>query len=232
MSIFAPPISYNPTFWADNKKKYGGYASNYFLDEMKPQQIKESLPAFVRHGSTPREEFYHHADRLPYTYGTPPHARTYESQANGHRGPRTILAMFNSIYGLKADKHFNALFANYYVDGRDHLGWHADDSYALDPASAILVFSIGEAREIWIKPNEQKFKEILDANPDHQYQQGEEVTKLLLGSGSLLYMNPGMQADWLHRIPKSSKYDAGPRVSMTIRRTLPVVDPLDETDED
>lgn len=72
---------------------------------------------------------------------------------------------------------FELCFANGYASERQHLGWHADDSPEIDDARPIAVMSLGAEREIWVKP--------IGASAD-------EVEKVLLPSGSLFIMAPGM----------------------------------------
>lgn len=95
---------------------------------------------------------------------------------------------------------YEVCFLNGYRDGKDQLGWHADDSPEMDDARPIGIISLGAEREIWFRANESK-----------------DVTKLKLENGSLCLMNPGMQDTHQHRIPKSSLMTCGPRISLTFR---------------
>ena len=105
---------------------------------------------------------------------------------------------------LYAGYEFDVCFLNGYENGRDHLGWHADDSPEMDDARPIAIVSLGAEREIW-------FRDI------RSYETGINPEKLLLGNGSLCLMQPGMQDTHQHRIPKSPRHDCGPRISFTFR---------------
>jgi hypothetical protein len=45
---------------------------------------------------------------------------------------------------------------------------------------------------------------------------GEEIESIKLGNGSACIMDPGMQDNWQHRIPKAS-FQCGERISLTFR---------------
>ena len=90
---------------------------------------------------------------------------------------------------------------NRYLNQRDHLGWHADDSPEMDDERPIASISLGVEREIWFKPKDG------DAST---------VEKVKLGNGSLCLMGAGMQKEFLHRIPKAG-FLCGERISLTFR---------------
>lgn len=98
---------------------------------------------------------------------------------------------------------YEACFLNRYDDERESLGWHADDSPEMDPARPIAVISFGGIREIGFRPKGSQ----------------KEVKRLALTPGSLMFMHPGMQQSWEHRIPKAG-YKAKPRISLTFRGYL------------
>lgn len=92
------------------------------------------------------------------------------------------------------------VFLNGYVDAKDHLGWHADDGETMDDERPIVIVTFGSAREIWFCPEG-------DTN---------NVTKLVLESGSMCVMAPGMRDTHKYRIPKAG-FLCGPRISTTFR---------------
>lgn len=146
-------------------------------------------------GTVPRLEYFTSDDGSPYTYGKGV-TRTYEPQ------PKTQIldALQKYIEAILRTK-FDFCFLNYYRDGKDHLGWHADDSPEIDDGRPIAVLTIGASREIWIRENGA----------------GDMGWKILLEDDSLLIMPPGMQDTHQHRIPKSSLHECGPRISLTYR---------------
>ncbi len=153
--------------------------------------------AWVRHPGVPRREYYVHVDNKPYSYGLAAYARTYEAQPM-HDTILKLWMMAESQFQCA----FETCFLNGYEDGKDFLGWHADDSPEMDDARPILIVTFGAEREIWFRKN--------GAGP------GDRVP-LRLGHGSLCEMKPGMQDTHQHRIPKSSENVCGPRISLTFR---------------
>jgi alkylated DNA repair dioxygenase AlkB len=152
--------------------------------------------AWVRHPGVPRREYYVHVDNKPYSYGLAAYARTYEAQPM-HDTILKLWMMAESQFQCA----FETCFLNGYEDGKDFLGWHADDSPEMDDTRPILIVTFGAEREIWFRKN--------GAGP------GDRVP-LRLGHGSLCVMKPGMQDTHQHRIPKGDR-EYGPRISLTFR---------------
>lgn len=97
----------------------------------------------------------------------------------------------NSLLGVE----FNSVLANYYRDGKDSVGWHADNEPEISD-EAIASVSLGSPRRFILKNSEKK-------------------QELLLGEGDLLVMR-NMQTSWVHSVPKTSK-PVGPRLNLTFR---------------
>lgn len=143
----------------------------------------------------PRKEYYVNDYNVPYTYGSGRGVRTYEPQ------PLHIaISYIRTKIEAYCDCRFEVCFLNYYVDGKDHLGWHADNSPEMDDARPIVSVSLGAEREIWFRPNDNQ----------------KEIEKLLLENGSACIMAPGMQDTHQHRIPKAG-FVCGERISLTFR---------------
>lgn len=182
--------------------------------------------AWVRHPGVPRREYYVNVLDKQYSYGLAAYARTYEAQPMHE----TLLKIW-----MKAEAQFGhafeTCFLNGYDDGKDHLGWHADDSPEMDDARPILIVTFGAEREIWFRKNSSEVEQLVVADPAYRLRGGvmdadelqelrsryNEVAKLRLGHGSLCEMKPGMQDTHQHRIPKSSENVCGPRISLTFR---------------
>ncbi|MEN1729317.1 MAG: alpha-ketoglutarate-dependent dioxygenase AlkB [Pseudomonadota bacterium] len=97
------------------------------------------------------------------------------------------------------DCEFNSVLCNLYRDGRDSMGWHADDEKELGTNPVIASVSLGQSRRFRLKPR------------------GEgEALSLDLVHGSLLVMAGDVQHHWLHELPKSSR-PMGPRINLTFR---------------
>ncbi|WOB06498.1 alpha-ketoglutarate-dependent dioxygenase AlkB [Piscinibacter gummiphilus] len=157
--------------------------------------LREDLD-WVQAPLVPRREYY--VGKLPYAYGRGSGRRTYLPQPM-HPSIETLWHLAEERAGCK----FDVCFLNSYEHSRDHLGWHADDSPEMDDARPIAIVSLGAEREIWFRENGI-----------------EHVDRLLLQSGSLCLMPPGMQDTHQHRIPKASNV-VGPRISLTLRGYAP-----------
>lgn len=95
---------------------------------------------------------------------------------------------------------FNSVLLNYYRDGNDSIGMHADDERELGPQPVIASVSLGATRT---------FKLV----------HGATRTKCAyaLQGGALLVMKGDTQDAWKHGIPKEP--GAGPRINLTFRLT-------------
>ena len=96
---------------------------------------------------------------------------------------------------------FNSVLLNYYRDGRDSMGWHADDEPELGPAPAIASLSLGTPRRFRLRP---------------QGSLAHPPLCLDLPSGSLLLMRGPTQQHWQHALPKTAR-PVGPRLNLTFR---------------
>lgn len=141
-----------------------------------------------------RKEYWWSFDARPYTYGKEPYSRTYSSQP--------FVGVFDQFLKF-AQSDRVGIFVNYYEDGRNSLGWHADDDPGIDQTLPLLVFSFGGERSIQFAPqNEIK-----------------NITDVFLEDRSLLTMLPGCQEQLFHRIPKVGRVVA-PRISVTLRHLV------------
>lgn len=98
---------------------------------------------------------------------------------------------------------FNAVLANFYRNGSDSNGWHADNEKELGKNPIIASVSFGEVRPFHFKHRAIK-------NQRH---------KLNLEHGSLLLMKEEMQHFWLHQIAKTKK-PIKPRINLTYRKLV------------
>jgi alkylated DNA repair dioxygenase AlkB len=97
---------------------------------------------------------------------------------------------------------FNGCLLNYYHDGADGMGWHADDEKSIEPNSIIASISLGATR-----------------NFDFKHRKTGQKIRIPLLPGSLLIMQGETQQHWLHALPKSLKVQA-PRVNLTFRQMI------------
>lgn len=101
---------------------------------------------------------------------------------------------------------FNAVLLNLYRDGRDGMGWHADDEPELGPEPVVASASFGATRRFCLRHRRRR-----DLKLD-----------VPLGHGSLLLMHGATQRHWLHAVPKT-RQPVGARINLTFRRVRPAV---------
>jgi alkylated DNA repair dioxygenase AlkB len=97
---------------------------------------------------------------------------------------------------------FNSVLCNAYRDGRDSMGWHADDEPELGPDPLIASLNLGATRRFRIRPRGGGPSIGVDLEP-----------------GSLLLMSGRSQADFQHAVPKTRR-PVGLRINLTFRRVL------------
>lgn len=100
-----------------------------------------------------------------------------------------------------AGKEFNYGLANFYRDGADFAGWHADKAAMHDPGSVIAIVSLGTVRTLEFR--ETNVRELDPVSFD-------------LAPGSVLLMDLPLQAKYEHRIPPKTG-PTPPRISITLR---------------
>ncbi len=157
--------------------------------------------AWERRGEIPRREYYCNEISVPYTYGVKEFARTYEPKV-WHEAILEIKNKVEKELGIQLE----VCFLNGYENSKDQLNWHSDDSPEMDDSRPIVIVTLGATREIWFRKIPKNGEKI----------PMENVDKLMLKSGSMCIMLPGMQDTHQHRIPKSG-YECGPRISLTFR---------------
>ncbi len=102
---------------------------------------------------------------------------------------------------------FNSVLANWYRDGQDSMGWHADNEPELLQGAAIASISLGAARDF-------DFKHVNDTKHQPQRQ------RVVLEHGSLLVMAGNTQQFWQHALPKRQRCDTS-RLNFTFRCIIP-----------
>lgn len=95
---------------------------------------------------------------------------------------------------------FNSCLLNLYRDGKDYVGWHADDEKLYGKNAPICSISLGHARDFQLR---------LKADKSHKLQYS-------LGHGDLFVMKGELQTYWQHQVPK--RITVGhPRINLTFR---------------
>jgi alkylated DNA repair dioxygenase AlkB len=99
---------------------------------------------------------------------------------------------------------YNAVLLNLYRDGRDGMGWHADDEPELGPDPVIASVSLGATRRFCLRHRHRKALRL----------------DLPLAHGSVLCMSGATQHHWVHALPKTAAA-VGERINLTFRRLIP-----------
>lgn len=114
---------------------------------------------------------------------------------------------------------FNSLLLNRYRDGRDAMGWHADDEPELDPAAPIASFSLGAPRDFRLRPRPSP-RRWPAAPPPEGYGTsaipGCAPFNIALHNGDLLLMEAPTQLWWQHAVPKRLRLQEE-RLNLTFR---------------
>lgn len=97
---------------------------------------------------------------------------------------------------------FNSLLLNFYRDGQDSMGDHADDERELGKDPVIASVSFGAVRRFHLRHKTTKEKLTFD-----------------LAHGSLLIMAGTCQHHWVHGVPKT-KEAVGERINLTFRNVI------------
>jgi alkylated DNA repair dioxygenase AlkB len=121
-----------------------------------------------------------------------------------HRGegwPDELLAVKQKVEQA-AEAQFNSLLLNRYRDGRDSIGFHADDEKELGRNPIVASISLGAVRKFVLK-----------------HVQSGETLSFQLAHGSLLVMAGTCQHHWHHGVPKTAE-DVGERINLTFRNLL------------
>ena len=72
------------------------------------------------------------------------------------------LFQLRQILNARLNVHFNFVLANFYRDGKDYVGWHADDEPDLGSRPLIASISLGESRRFRVRHNSRKVTESID----------------------------------------------------------------------
>ncbi|AFU88099.1 alkylated DNA repair [Caulobacter phage CcrColossus] len=144
----------------------------------------------------PRAEYWTNTFNRPYTYGRGAGIRTYQPQPD-----HEIIGNLRSALEAQHNSYLEGCFLNMYENGRDALGWHADDDPGIDHSKPIAVITLGQGRELRYKAQEP----------------GSHPISIFLEPGSLLLMHAGMQQTHYHMIPAVKDREIGTRISLTYR---------------
>jgi alkylated DNA repair dioxygenase AlkB len=139
--------------------------------------------------------------RLVAWYGEPEAVYTYSGVRHEPLPFTADLVAIRERVERLSGARFNSALANLYRDGRDGMGWHADDEPELGRNPVIASVSFGATRRFTLRHRRRK---------DLKY-------SIDLEHGSLLVMEGPTQHHWLHALPKTA-HEVGERINLTFRR--------------
>lgn len=138
--------------------------------------------------------------RLVAWHGDPGARYTYSGVAHEPLPWTPVLQAVRSRVESLSGHRYNSVLLNLYRDGRDGMGWHADDEPELGRDPVIASVSLGAARRFRLRHRRRR-----------------ETVPLDLGHGSLLLMQGPTQHHWMHAVPKTSR-PVGERINLTFRQ--------------
>ncbi|MGY6554494.1 MAG: alpha-ketoglutarate-dependent dioxygenase AlkB family protein [Wenzhouxiangella sp.] len=165
------------------------------MDELDWRQLPVRM--FGRWIPQPRLVDFHADPGVSYTYAG--------LRLGGSGWPKRLDDLRRALTQI-AGVEFNSVLCNLYRDGRDYMGWHADDEVELGRDPCIASISLGASRRFMLRPKRQR----ADAALRHEYR---------LDSGSLMLMKGDLQHHWQHQLPKALRVKEA-RVNLTFRRIL------------
>ena len=132
-------------------------------------------------------------------YADKPYEYTYSKRTKRALPWTQVLLALKAIVEEHTGETFNSCLLNLYHDGSEGMAWHSDGETHLKKNGAIGSLTFGAERKFAFK-----------------HKQTKEVVSLTLQHGSLLVMKDLTQANWLHRLPPTTKVDAA-RINLTFR---------------
>lgn len=176
---------------------------SHWVDDQKAREIYEDLRSHCpwRQGEVHVYGRKHLTPRLECWVADPGVKYRYSNQLLEPMPWPSVISVFRSRLLEEFGHEFNACLVNYYRDGQDGVGWHADDEPELGPCPTIASLSFGVNRDFQIRPKNEK---------------GESLS-MVLGHGSLLLMSGSTQEDIVHQIPKRKRISDG-RINLTFRK--------------
>ena len=140
--------------------------------------------------------------RLTAFYGDAEKPYTYSGLTLNPSSWNKELNIIKADIEANSNAIFSSVLLNYYRDGRDSMGWHADDEKELGKNPIIASMSFGASRNFQLK---------------HNYRKDLPKVNIELTHGSLLIMKGSTQHYWKHQIPKTTK-QLDPRINLTFRQ--------------
>jgi len=135
-------------------------------------------------------------------YGDESYPYTYSNTTKVALPWTTALLELKKVVEEKTDSIYNSCLLNLYNNGSEGMAYHSDDEKTLAKHSPIASLSFGAERRFLFK-----------------HKQTKETITTHLSHGSLLLMKDETQANWLHRLPTTTKI-LKPRINLTFRQMV------------
>ena len=145
------------------------------------------------------------APRLTSWFSDPMVSYRYSGKKRFGKPFTPELFQLRQILNARLNVHFNFVLANFYRDGKDYVGWHADDEPDLGSRPLIASVSLGESRRFRVRHNSRKVTESID-----------------LVHGSLLIMRGKSQSHFKHCLAKTKRL-VNSRINLTFRTIQSIV---------
>ena len=145
------------------------------------------------------------APRLTSWFSDPMVSYRYSGKKRFGKPFTPELFQLRQILNARLNVHFNFVLANFYRDGKDYVGWHADDEPDLGSRPLIASVSLGESRRFRVRHNSRKVTESID-----------------LVHGSLLIMRGQSQSHFKHCLAKTKRL-VNSRINLTFRTIQSIV---------
>jgi alkylated DNA repair dioxygenase AlkB len=144
------------------------------------------------------------APRLSAWHAEPGCSYRYSGSTHEPRPFTAALLAIRARIEATCAARFNSVLLNLYRDGRDSMSWHSDDEPELGTAPLIASHSLGGTRRLLLRSRRTP----------------RERAAFDLEDGSLLVMEPPLQAHWQHAVPKTRRPCAA-RINLTWRLVQP-----------
>ena len=145
------------------------------------------------------------APRLTSWFSDPMVSYRYSGKKRFGKPFTPELFQLRQILNARLNVHFNFVLANFYRDGKDYVGWHADNEPDLGSRPLIASISLGESRRFRVRHNSRKVTESID-----------------LVHGSLLIMRGQSQSHFKHCLAKTKRL-VNSRINLTFRTIQSIV---------
>jgi alkylated DNA repair dioxygenase AlkB len=143
--------------------------------------------------------------RLQTWHADPGIKYSYSNNLLETRAWTFLLSDIRAKVELCLDFSFNSVLVNWYRNGEDYVGWHADNEPELGEKPFIVSLTFGAERLF-----------------EFRHRKSLECGQILLRSGTLLIMQPDFQHDWHHGVPIDKTVKEG-RINLTFRKVTPKI---------